>query len=106
MPPDSRNEIPPPRQLTAPAFHAEVIALKAVVMAIAAIMTNMYERAGQGPAQEWINKIAELCDDAIAKAKFEPDGPGAEELRSAAREQVTQILAGLSAAQTGPNRPN
>jgi hypothetical protein len=104
MSPNSRDSILSP--IVAPEIHAELIALKAIVMAVTAVMSQMYERSGHGPAQGWINNIAALCDDGIAKARFEPEGPEAEDIRRAAREQVTQILAGLSGGIADASRSN
>jgi hypothetical protein len=86
----------PPRPPLVTVNVAEVIALRAIVMAVVVEMANHFEKSGGGKAQNWINDVAAYCADGIAKAEISAGGDErAERIRVEALEQVNRILGGI-----------
>jgi cytidylate kinase len=85
---------PPKRDDFADAAGVELVALRAIVLTVAGALARSYESAGQGPAQEWINKIAALATEAVAQ----PESTIAEDkpIREKAVERIRQILSEIT----------
>jgi hypothetical protein len=86
----------PPRPPPPTINPAEFIALRTIVMSLAATMANQYEESGAGIAQEWINHIAARCQEAILAGDISiSDGSNPERMRREAMEHVNHILGGV-----------
>jgi hypothetical protein len=85
--------IPPPKSPTIEVSASELLALRAIVMGLVAVMADAYEKSGGGPAQTWINDFAVACADAITRGDIA--GEAAERMRREALEHIDNILGGV-----------
>ena len=87
IPPPPRD---PPLEIVDP---AEFVALRAIVMALAAVIATQNERSGGMPAQNWINNVAVACGDVIRRATVNMSDPNG--FRIKAMDYVNLILGGI-----------
>ena len=75
---------------------AEFIALKTLVMALAADRAVEYEATGRGAAQDYINALSAICQESIAKSQLTGLSSGqVDTIRAAALSNINNILSGV-----------
>jgi mannose/fructose-specific phosphotransferase system component IIA len=62
-------------------------------MSLVATMASQYEESGAGIAQDWINRVAVCCQEAILAADISGGSP--ERMKREAMEHVNHILGGV-----------
>ena len=74
---------------------AELLALRAIVLALVHEIARAQERSGGGNAQDWTNELSAVCQDVITGTEINVEDRDPEEVRREAKGEINNILRGL-----------